>query len=316
MSGHHMPRSKFSREQQKRTIRPCHLLTCVFLVLIWTQSRPLLESKKDSLENNLALSESLGFFNDIPNDEWRQMKAISQTRPIAPVQEESADRYFRHPNLWYATHWEPNFSCRMEQLVGGLDDGHKWVCDPHRITAEDCLVYSIGSRGNVRFETSIRQLLPHCEVHVFDPTDYHETISAALPSDSTHFHPWGLQESQNSTLHAVETLKNRSANRPAGKYRSLQETLKILGHSERRIDIFKIDCDECEWATFHDWLEFDIRQILVEVHDAPAVVDDFFQALRNAGYAIFHKEPNIENNPNCIEYSFLKLSKEFWMPNM
>ena len=55
-----------------------------------------------------------------------------------------------------------------------------------------------------------------------------------------------------------------------GKYMSMQETVKELGHENRVIDILKIDCEGCEWFTYKDWLEFDIRQILVETHNAPS----------------------------------------------
>lgn len=32
-----------------------------------------------------------------------------------------------------------------------------------------------------------------------------------------------------------------------------------------------------------------------------------FDRLMDEGYVIFHKEPNIQYNPSCIEYGFLKI---------
>ena len=77
----------------------------------------------------------------------------------------------------------------------------------------------------------------------------------------------------------------------------------------------KIDCERCEWETYKDWLSDDIpmlHQILVEVHGAP--IDkalDFYDSLEAAGYLRFHKEPNIQWNPSCIEYAFVKVDKSF-----
>ena len=56
-----------------------------------------------------------------------------------------------------------------------------------------------------------------------------------------------------------------------------------------------------------------MRQILVEVHNAPSYVAlDFFDSHEEAGYVRFHKEPNIQyNDGSCVEYAFLGLDKEF-----
>jgi hypothetical protein len=81
-----------------------------------------------------------------------------------------------------------------------------------------------------------------------------------------------------------------------------------------RVDIFKIDCEGCEWQSYKDWIRADLRQIVVEVHDSPvAAVNDFFQGIHDAGYVMFHKEPNIQfSNGQCQEISFLKMQKSFF----
>lgn len=55
-----------------------------------------------------------------------------------------------------------------------------------------------------------------------------------------------------------------------------------------------------------------LHQILVEVHKAPMdPVLDFFNSIEAAGYLRFHKEPNIQFCPSCLEYGFIKVDKEF-----
>jgi hypothetical protein len=48
------------------------------------------------------------------------------------------------------------------------------------------------------------------------------------------------------------------------------------------------------------------------VHLAPKdKVLDFFNSLEKAGYLRFHKEANIQFNPGCIEYGFVKVNEAF-----
>ena len=97
--------------------------------------------------------------------------------------------------------------------------------------------------------------------------------------------------------------------------KTLSETKKALGHEGRRIDIFKIDCEGCEWDTYDTWFDEDndIGQILVETHYAPMPnAKDFFYKLHDHGYVIFSKEPNYYMDGRGVEYAFLKLSTSFF----
>ncbi len=103
------------------------------------------------------------------------------------------------------------------------------------------------------------------------------------------------------------------------KYMSLSQTMKMLGHTDRVLDILKIDCEGCEWNTFTDWIgERSVpspRQVLIEVHRSPApFARNFFDEMKKHGYIIFHKEPNLPGCPrgDCIEYGFLKLHLDFY----
>lgn len=167
-----------------------------------------------------------------------------------------------------------------------------------------CLIYSVGSNGDFSFEKGLYEIFsreksqPSCEIHVFDPKDF----SASVPNDiksMLHFHPWGIVgETSIST-----------------NFKSLKETVEILGHEGEILDIFKIDCEKCEWETFDDWFSvgLDMRQILVEVHGSPDTANAFFETMQDMGYVTFHKEPNTKHSlGTCVEYAFLKLDSTFF----
>jgi Methyltransferase domain len=262
----------------------------------------------------LAYRESLGFFTDIPDSLWLPRKALSKGR----VHNSGGKKNFRNPiGTYYQMNWDPDFACLLEDSVGDeFADGHKWICDPHRLASQpDCLVYSIGSNGQFEFETHLNRIAPNCQIHIFDPDDFSKEL-ASLSMQNVTFHAWGLKASYHTNPNHIKSdsfdpTKHEFSDSVI--FRTLAETLKILGHQGRRIDVFKIDCEGCEWGAYKDLLQQDLRQIVVEVHGVSKVTNQFFQDFHEQGYVIFHKEPNIEwASGNCVEFSFLKLSKEFF----
>lgn len=291
-----------------------------------------LELDIEALTFKLAYDQSFGFFNDKPYHEWRlHQEIVSQYHPhknpknpleFAPGRSVTNNTVFNSPAAFYQTNYEPNFSCAFERRVGaggGNGDGPKWVCDPHRLKriserrklkdpeSPGCLVYSIGSEGDFQFETGLQELLGDkydtCEIHIFDMGHYGHKTPKGM---NMHYHQWGLVKDG--------TRKN------SRRFKSLSETVKALGHENREtIDIFKIDCERCEWSTWQDWFGPSIpmlQQILIEVHDTPLqhTLPFFDGLMKDRGYVMFHKEPNIQfAGGNCVEFSFLKLHDEFFV---
>lgn len=281
---------------------------------------------------SMAYRESLGFFDDIPQEDWELMRNITLGR----VNNHDPRNPLMHRHVaseWYQKNWDPDFSCRHDTKVG-IGDGAKWVCDPHRLARQaqkrmeqyaqegrltnqlegkeirnGCLVYSVGSNGDFRFEEGIHNLIPGaCEIHTFDFTNYAGRVPRGK---NIYFHHWGIKPSYTETKSTSDTRFQQviPANKP---FKTFQETIKELGHEGRPIDVFKIDCEGCEWSTYKDWIGADMRQILVEVHLVPAIAQDFFSDLQKAGYVTYHKEPNIQwGGGECVEYAMLKLSTEY-----
>lgn len=209
----------------------------------------------------MAAYESYGFFDDIDDDDWRrrQERARSHRHQLQLRSQREVNRR-TDAARWYMLNYYPLFTCPNQERVGGPGDGPKWVCDPLRLkrgtadvfdrskppastsnsvtnyaTTPPCLVYSIGSQGNYVFEDGLVDLVGvgTCEIHVFDVfADY------TRPNDASgrgiHFHHVGLGSSY-SNLGRVE----------GNTYLTLQEVIHSLGHVNRTIDIFKIDCEHC-----------------------------------------------------------------------
>ena len=226
--------------------------------------------------------------------------------------------------MWYLANLQPVFTCPHVERVGGHDDGPKWTCDPHRLLLQqhDCLVYSIGSEGKYEWEDGlIKKIGRHCEIHIFDPGNY------ARPNDvernNIHYHKLGLGSSYDSDYKASISLNALKGKQPDLK--TFPEILKTLGHENRTIDVFKIDCERCEWYNYKDWIQAgNIRQILIETHGVPSPYSgndwyrkpmnmaEFFDSFTANHFAMFSKEVNPYAGGNCIEFSFIKLHPDFW----
>jgi len=162
-----------------------------------------------------------------------------------------------------------------------------------------------GPKFDLKFELAVLDELGgpgRCEVHVFDHRAALEP--GLLPSQLPHgliVHPWSIEGDH-------DRLKGRRT------HLTLSETLEKLGHKGRTIDLFKVDCESCEWTQYADWLnvDADLKQILVELHGTPRLATNIFEMLRVAGYVIFHKEVDVQYGGMWVEYGFLKLHQDFF----
>jgi len=268
-------------------------------------------SSSSSIDDfTLAKSESLDFFDDVPSKHWELLKEkVAWQSPnynswALPHQDangkERGDRRYKKYGMFYQNHYEPDFVCQHERRIGKIGDGGKWICDPHRISKqESCLVYSVGSNNDFSFEESvIKEIGKHCEIHTFDFGNYAEGAKQA-------------SERSGGVIHYHKTFLG--SDKPP-KYKSLATVVKELGHQGRTVDIFKIDCEKCEWSTSNEWFDHSgitLRQIQVELHGADLqLTPKFFDLIYKNNYVITHKEANIAYG-GAIEYALLKLSPKF-----
>ncbi len=233
--------------------------------------------------------------------------------------------------------WEPEAVCLTEERFGGqsdtrydaFGDGPKFVCgvdyirelynsskkrDARSLSSSSaqeppkpCLVYSVGSNNNIKFEQAVKKHIG-CEIHTFDPT----LKSRFVGSRYATFHPWGLG-ADGETVHFEQ---GDNINATFATF-SMDHIIKKLGHTRRKIDILKIDCERCEYTAMPPVFDavadgrLEIDQILIELHREPyETLTEFFASADGAGYRITHKERNgwgCQGNA-CVEYVFVRES--------
>lgn len=232
----------------------------------------------------LSSMDSSGFLQ-YTDEQWVRMRAVHRNQSLKQKGLESVIG-----SEFYQFNWEPTLSCAMEQRIGIMGDGGKWICDAYKVAeAEECNVISVGSNNDWSFEEAMHLLNPRCKIFTFD----HTIIPSNVPP-YVSFHGIGL--GSNDT----------------GKLLTLKSALRLIGLEDKTIDIFKIDCEGCEKDIFREMLKPDLRQILIEIHGASWNVHAFFEAMTSAGYVIFHKEANTYGcRGDCIEYGFIKLKIGF-----
>ena len=155
----------------------------------------------------------------------------------------------------------PDYTCPYsKERVGRIGDGGKWVCGM-RALLEDrpCLVYSVGSRGDISFEEEFLSRTA-CEVHTFDPDlsqDTESYVKSTLPN--LHFHAIGIGRNNGTLLSSLDD----------GKLHNIHKVMDKLGH--KWVDVLKIDIEGHEWDVLSDvyaksGAQLPTTQLLIEFH--------------------------------------------------
>ena len=198
-------------------------------------------------------------------------------------------RYTAPTNMreYFQSHWNPGtfegFDCARMRRVGPPGDGGKMVCyDAIPMPPSECFVLSVGVGGDpgqppdFRFEVDLHRRFPHCSIHVYDGTNFGRGAIKNAPR-FVKFYPENFAAST------------------ADRYRT------------KKVDLFKIDCEGCEFSTIQPVLDkVQIEQFNLEVHGANrhGEVARLMGGI-NRTHGIYYKEPNIQHSDGtCIEFAF------------
>ena len=151
-------------------------------------------------------------------------------------------------------HWERQAFC--------MSDLRKKKSSSNDDNNGRCLVYSFGINGNTEWEQKMNEEF-NCDVFAFDPTsDLPTNIAPGVT-----FHQIGLQ---GDGVDVSKTHSDSYAALDPTKLLTLGEIRKRLGHTERKIDILRLDCEGCEWGALKELACSGesqlVEQLMVEMH--------------------------------------------------
>jgi len=219
-----------------------------------------------------------------------------------------------HAETYLWDFFPPSFNCPFRHRLGRLSDGGKVVCNWETLRAQcagdpnAAAIYSFGVRGDISFEVDLGQRTG-CVIHAFDHT------VAGLPQVAPN---------------VVFTQAGLAATDAPPTLLSLPTLMAQRGHA--RINLLKIDCENCEWAVFAELARTGalaaIDQLLIELHFKQAATNlagpdsgvhdvfGLFEALEGAGLYPFSWEVNHNAGaarmlPWVIEYSFVRARSPF-----
>eukprot|EP00730_Choanoeca_flexa_P001949 TRINITY_DN10852_c0_g3_i2.p1 TRINITY_DN10852_c0_g3~~TRINITY_DN10852_c0_g3_i2.p1 ORF type:complete len:336 (+),score=59.33 TRINITY_DN10852_c0_g3_i2:79-1086(+) len=267
-------------------------------------------AEPSSHECDLSMEQSNGYICD-SNRNWERRVGILRNQAArcdpSPEATKSCSAYLQ-------TNFEPSLSCSFEERVGDIGDGGKWTCDPYRInelhtaSSKTCAIMSIGSNDEFGFEQGVHCMFgSRCRISTFD-----HTVKKPHPPSYVNYHSIGISAEPNGNVQPLNKL--------------VEIALKGLD-PDAVVEILKIDVEGFEYESLTKLLLDDHvsfkwpRQINIELHigskygrhQGVPEVHALLSAFQQRGYAVFHKEPNVQYafkaGHNCaIEYSLIKLN--------
>jgi len=218
---------------------------------------------------------------------------------------------------------EPTYSCStLERLPFSDGDGPKFICGVQAIGKRgNCLVFSLGSDGNVQFERAIHESRPDCKVHTFDPT-----LSPRKKNFMKNEERKGILEFHDVGASAV--AQNIVLNGQQVSLQPIDSLISLVADSDNHptIHLLKVDIEGYEYEILTSALRecqqrarplFD--QLAIELHSLcveARIIYNMVKSLSRCGYRLVSKERNHWGcrGAHCAEFTFVNADhawKEF-----
>ncbi|KAK3108889.1 hypothetical protein FSP39_018023 [Pinctada imbricata] len=179
--------------------------------------------------------------------------------------------------------------------VGNIEDGGWDICNDERFRPRSpCIVYSIGINYDFSFDDAIERIF-RCDVFSFDPS---MDIGDQNRSNHIKFYKLGIGDKNEEVIFRGKVWK----------LKTLKEIQEMLGHTNKRIDILKMDIENNEFQTLPDMIRSgamkNVAQFCVEFHHYYDI--QTIRELHNLGFRIYwsHQNPFAEVYKNDQSYSF------------
>lgn len=182
------------------------------------------------------------------------------------------------------------------------------------LATNSCLVYSIGLADDLSFDHGISQM--GCQVYAFDPTVTYPPLIAP----NIHFFKYGLYgggNKSNSDAATFNAPKGSQYGAITGEMYSLPDLIRLMGHENRTITVFKIDCEGCEWEVFgspssapQDFLKFD--QLLMEIHLSKVLQVATSEKVKYLGRAFQNLFTYSAHRPARANSATVSSLRQFW----
>lgn len=190
----------------------------------------------------------------------------------------------------------PLYSCAAEYRLGAWGDGGKWVCLSHyRSSNAEPVVVSIGSNGDTSFEADVQNIL-QVPSHTLDFSLLPDVVDQVSSLEFIKFFPVGLTGS--SEKKKLQKLFFKS-HRQWFTFLTVDQMLEHIG--QKYVDIFKVDCELCEYDVVRDMGRLYTRdtvpfgQLQIELHRCADIglTTELTRTLANLGFRLFHTEINL-----------------------
>lgn len=160
--------------------------------------------------------------------------------------------------------------------------GNWWDCNSYPYKAKTpCLVYSFGVGNDFRFDDAMATL--GCEVHSFDPS---MKAREHVRKTGVNFYKIGIGNKDDDTFLPWNNEYTATNPKTTWKIKTLSTIMSMLGHTNRSLDILKLDIEGYEWDVLGNILRENlipqIKQLEIEYHIFPNFPphEDYVKALQ------------------------------------